>query len=91
MAANRFSKEKVEVDIMDTASINFMEDTKSIEKDRVSMTSTDNLIRYESNDIEDTGRLQVVANMEEIALKALHVDDDPSLNPWTFRMFILGK
>lgn len=36
----------------------------------------------------DTG--SVVANTEEIALKALHVDDDPSLNPWTLRVFILG-
>jgi len=23
-------------------------------------------------------------------LRALHVDDDTSLNPWTFRMFFLG-
>ncbi|KAN0122786.1 oligopeptide transporter [Hyaloscypha variabilis] len=28
--------------------------------------------------------------METIALKALHVDDDATLNPWTFRMFFLG-
>ncbi|KUJ19163.1 OPT superfamily oligopeptide transporter [Mollisia scopiformis] len=28
--------------------------------------------------------------MEEIALYALHVDDDPSLNPWTFRTWFLG-
>lgn len=33
----------------------------------------------------------VEANAEEIALKALHVDDDPTLNPWTFRVFILGR
>jgi hypothetical protein len=26
--------------------------------------------------------------MEEIALYALHVDDDPSLNPWTFRTWL---
>lgn len=29
-------------------------------------------------------------NMEQIALKALHVDDDPTLNPWTFRVFFIG-
>ncbi|KAJ9137170.1 OPT superfamily oligopeptide transporter [Pleurostoma richardsiae] len=28
--------------------------------------------------------------MEDIALKTLHVDDDPTLSPWTFRMFLLG-
>ena len=32
-----------------------------------------------------------VENMEEIALYALHVDDDPSLNPWTMRTWFLGR
>jgi hypothetical protein len=40
-------------------------------------------------DIEGRGE-PVVADMETMALKALHVDDDPSLNPWTLRMFVLG-
>ncbi|KAH8887176.1 OPT superfamily oligopeptide transporter [Thozetella sp. PMI_491] len=31
-----------------------------------------------------------VEKMEEIALYALHVEDDPSLNPWTFRVLFLG-
>lgn len=34
--------------------------------------------------------LEKVDNMEDIALYALHVDDDPSLNPWTFRTWFLG-
>lgn len=42
------------------------------------------------NDVERVGPEPLVANMEEIALKALHVDDDPTLNPWTFRVFFLG-
>lgn len=42
------------------------------------------------NDVERVGTEPLVANMEEIALKALHVDDDPTLNPWTFRVFFLG-
>lgn len=41
-------------------------------------------------DVEYMDTKPVVANAEEIALKALHVDDDPTLNPWTFRVFILG-
>ncbi|KAI1003041.1 hypothetical protein K3495_g5166 [Podosphaera aphanis] len=32
----------------------------------------------------------LVASTEDIALKALHIDDTPSLDPWTFRMFFLG-
>lgn len=31
-----------------------------------------------------------VQKMEEIALHALHVEDNPSLNPWTFRTWFLG-
>lgn len=42
------------------------------------------------NDVERVGPEPLVANMEEMALKALHVDDDPTLNPWTFRVFFLG-
>lgn len=62
--------------------------TPSFEKN--SVKSTENLIPSESQDFEKADK-PVVANMEEIALKALHVDDDPTLNPWTFRMFFLGK
>jgi len=42
-------------------------------------------------DMEGVGKEKVVARMEEIALQALHTDDDPTLNPWTVRMFVLGK
>lgn len=42
------------------------------------------------SDAESIETESIVANTEEIALKALHVDDDPSLNPWTFRVFFLG-
>ncbi|KAF4625046.1 hypothetical protein G7Y89_g13120 [Cudoniella acicularis] len=64
------------------------------------LTSTSSLEKMMSGDSEKLGRIEtqdfeknvepVVANMEEIALKALHTDDDPSLNPWTFRMLSLG-
>jgi hypothetical protein len=56
----------------------------------------DSDIRYVPNDEESlhVGKgmtaAEKVDNMEEIALYALHVDDDPSLNPWTFRMWFLG-
>lgn len=43
------------------------------------------------NDVERVGSEPLVANMEEMALKALHIDDDPMLNPWTFRVFFLGR
>ena len=47
--------------------------------------------RHEAlGDAEGVGKQVVEARMEDIALKALHIDDNPSLNPWTFRMFALG-
>ena len=32
-----------------------------------------------------------VDKMSEIGLYALHVEDDPSLNPWTFRTWFIGE
>lgn len=54
-------------------------------------------IRYVSDDVESlhVGKgmtaAEKVDNMEEIALYALHVEDNRSLNPWTFRMWFLGS
>lgn len=28
--------------------------------------------------------------LDNDALNGLHTDDDPNLNPWTFRMFLIG-
>lgn len=30
------------------------------------------------------------SSVDTTALQALHTNDDPTLNPWTFRMFFLG-
>ncbi|KAF1992314.1 OPT superfamily oligopeptide transporter [Aulographum hederae CBS 113979] len=47
-------------------------------------------VRENDLEVNSSESKEVVANMEDIALKALHVDDDPTLDPWTFRMFFLG-
>lgn len=52
--------------------------------------STESVLGYETTDIELSGLGLVAANMETIGLRALHTDDDPTMNPWTFRMFFLG-
>jgi hypothetical protein len=46
-----------------------------------------------SNSFEDGDgpRPHVVATMKDIAVRALHVDDDPTLNPWIFRMWFIGR
>lgn len=42
------------------------------------------------SDAESLEAESVNASMETVALKALHVDDDTTLNPWTFRVVFLG-
>lgn len=42
------------------------------------------------SDVESVEAESINASMETVALKALHVDDDVTLNPWTFRTFFLG-
>lgn len=36
------------------------------------------------------GEAIVVTNAEELVTTVLHVDDDPTLSPWTFRACFLG-
>ena len=91
MATSRSGKE-LELGSMPAASLSSfsMDDDKmSYRKGNSPMDSQETLVRYEG-DSELAGSEPVVANTEEIALKALHTDDDPSLNPWTFRMYFLG-
>lgn len=40
-------------------------------------------------DTEGQSQEVVEARMEDIAVKALSTDDDPTLNPWTFRAFFM--
>jgi hypothetical protein len=42
----------------------------------------DNMVR------DEEGR--IVVETSELAVTVLHVDDDPTLSPWTFRTFFLG-
>lgn len=41
-------------------------------------------------DIESTERSFCLGNEFDIATGVLSVDDDPSLNPWTLRAFVIG-
>jgi hypothetical protein len=68
-----------------------MEKPGELRKEAGGNTSANNLVWYQSKgDVETAGNTRVEARMEDIALTALHVDDDPTLNPWTFRMWFLG-
>src|SRR5271170_191795 len=39
---------------------------------------------------EEFGQIKVVSDAKDIVTSVLHVEDDPSLSPWTFRMVFLG-
>ena len=38
-----------------------------------------------------TGSVKPLETAEDIVTHVIQVDDDPSMNPWTARMFIVGK
>ncbi|SZF01377.1 unnamed protein product [Blumeria hordei] len=39
---------------------------------------------------ENSAAVTVSRNAQDMVLRALKTDDDPSLNPWTLRMFLIG-
>ena len=55
------------------------------------VSETDDLPAYDGEDDFDRGRIKSVSTPADIVTSVLHVDDDPSINPWTFRMFFLGE
>ena len=40
---------------------------------------------------ESDGHQLPVSTAEDLVTNILHVDDDPTLNPWTFRTWFIGK
>ncbi|MCJ1399097.1 hypothetical protein MMC11_002299 [Xylographa trunciseda] len=44
---------------------------------------------YDEEEAGHTGKLRV-ENAEQLVTSVLSVDDDPTLNPWTFRMWFIG-
>ena len=36
------------------------------------------------------GEIGALETAEDIVTTVIHVDDDPTINPWTFRMFFIG-
>ena len=59
------------------------------EKSAVPMV--DSLPSYDAEADDHFGQGDVVTTAKDLLTHILHVDDDPSLNPWTFRMFVLGE
>jgi len=80
---------------LDSAATMFTDEKLTLDK---SNSDINDVIRSVPSDEESSTHVgkgmtasEKVENMEEIALYALHVDDDPTLNPWTFRTWFLGR
>ena len=58
-------------------------DEKSYNANLKDIEATSNLPTDDASDV-------VLHTEREIATRVISVDDDPSLNPWTFRAFFLG-
>jgi hypothetical protein len=45
---------------------------------------------FDASKEDHFGEATVLNNAKDVLTHVLHVDDDPSLSPWTFRAFFLG-
>lgn len=43
---------------------------------------------YES---DNEGDMRVISTAKELVTTIIHAEDDPTINPWTFRMFFIGS
>lgn len=53
--------------------------------------SIEGLPTYDAHADDHFGEAIVVTQAKELVTTVLHVDDDPTLNPWTFRAWFLGQ
>ena len=68
------------------------EDSNALEAEKSKLSISKESLGQHIYDVESSSDDDnvVVSTAEEIVTKVIHVDDDPTLNPWTFRMFFLG-
>lgn len=61
------------------------------EKGNLEVVTEAGLPGYHAQAEDHFGEAEVLHTAKDIVTHVLHVDDDKSLNPWTFRMFFIGK
>ena len=61
------------------------------EKDEAAAVVDETPPAYNAEADDHFGETAVVTTAKDLVTHILHVQDDPSLSPWTFRMFFLGK
>jgi hypothetical protein len=86
----------VEIPISEkTTDLKFNEDSKDLSISKADSktpykdaTNIDSVPPY--TDEEGKAENVIVSDAEDLVTRVIHVEDDPTLNPWTFRMFFLG-
>lgn len=67
---------------------------ESVNKEKVEYNVSDHSPSPPYHDHEafiGEGEIRNLDTAEDIVTTVIHVEDDPTLNPWTFRMFFIGK
>ena len=69
--------------------------SESPSNENVTNVVTSEKVHFSKNDVEtptgaDVSNSDVLQNERDIVTHIISVDDDPSLNPWTFRSFFIG-
>jgi len=67
----------------------FKDGTKSKEVEETNIPYNDAAPVYEYEEGR-AGKEGAVETNEDLVTRVIHVEDDPTLNPWTFRVFFLG-
>jgi hypothetical protein len=78
----------------DTDGANLSEDISKNEftdkKQEITTTESNKLPTYTGEEDDHVGKVHV-STAEDLVTQVIHVEDDPTVNPWTFRMFFLGE
>jgi hypothetical protein len=46
---------------------------------------------FDASKEDHFGEVEVLLDAKDVLTHVIHVDDDPTLSPWTFRAFFLGR
>lgn len=65
-------------------------DSKDAKNDKFAETPYETEISSSSDEEGRGGEVNALETAEDIVTAIINVDDDPTLNPWTFRMFFIG-
>lgn len=60
----------------------------AIDAEKKTLSKSDS---YDVRNEDHFGEVTVVTDAKQLVTRVLHVDDDPTLSPYTFRAFFLGE